>query len=128
MTWLVNTMNKRGLEIRVEDDKKPKPLSEEVRIALIRAVREALFNVLKHAESSEVQITLKKQKNSVQVTITDRGKGFDPENKALAQTEEGGYGLFNMRERLNIMGGNLEIHSEPGKGASIILNAPLKDR
>ncbi|MEX2574632.1 MAG: PAS domain-containing protein [Balneolaceae bacterium] len=127
MKWLAGTMTKRGLKIRVEDDNKPKPLNEEVRIVLVQVVRELLFNVRKHADTDEAQVILKRQEDAVQIAITDEGKGFDPGEKTLPQTGEGGFGLFNARERLNLLGGTLDIDSAPGKGTTVMLHAPLRE-
>lgn len=126
MDWLIKTMKKYGLKVTVEDDKQPKPLREEVRTILQQSIRELLFNVVKHAQVSEARVVLSRQDKQIQVTVEDEGKGFDVEEKELYPTEYGGFGLFNLRERMDLLGGSIEIISEPGEGTRITLFAPVK--
>jgi PAS domain S-box-containing protein len=96
---------------------------EEVVINLYRIVQEALNNVRKHAGADNVSIFLSQQDGSLGVVIEDDGIGFAAEQ--TGSTEDGdGMGLINMRERLALVGGTLDIESEPGKGTTIFLRLP----
>lgn len=119
-------MKKYGLSVTVEDDNQPKPLSEEARTVLQRSVRELLFNVLKHAGVNEARIILSRKVRQVKVTVEDQGKGFDVEKHELYPTQDGGFGLFNLREQMDLLGGRMDIVSQPDKGTQVALFAPGK--
>ena len=129
--WLADHMHKQyGLEIQVENDDQAKPLDNEERILLFRAVRELLFNVIKHAHASLVKVSIQRINGNLQVTVEDNGVGFTPDKgyPELAQANDfGGFGLFSIRERLHYFGGDLEINSALGQGTRAILIIPIKD-
>lgn len=130
-----------GLEVAVEDlvdrfagerkiicrfraSPESKPLTEDVKIILYRSVRELLINAAKHAEPSQVEVIIERTDSNVCIRVEDDGLGFDV--KMLdEETEKKGFGLFSIRERLNHIGGDLQIESAPGKGTIMILTAPL---
>lgn len=126
MDWVANKMKKHDLNVTIEDDKQSKPLSEEVQATLLQSVRELLFNVVKHAFVNEARIILSRLDKQVQVIVEDKGKGFKLEDKDPVPTENGGFGLFNIRERMNLLGGSLGIDSEPGRGTRVTLYAPVE--
>jgi NarL family two-component system sensor histidine kinase LiaS len=90
---------------------RPLPLSTEQ--ALFRVAQEALANVARHSQADQVELRLDWEKSAVILTISDNGRGFD------SQAQSNGYGLQGMRERLDALGGQLEIVSQPGQGATI---------
>lgn len=92
-------------------------IEKEKAFAVTRIVQEALTNIAKHAEASQVTVTLEKQKNRLLLTIQDNGKGFD------TQKIQNGVGLASMRERAEAFGGSLAVDSAFGKGT--ILTAQL---
>ena len=94
------------------------PLPTEDRHNLFMAVKEALNNVLKHAEATEVRIGLSVDQSRLTILVSDNGRGFWP-----AQVDGKGDGLSNMKERLQRIGGNLVLESEPGKGTRIRMQA-----
>ena len=100
-------------------------LSEEIRFILYRAVRELLINTVKHAQARQVEIRLQRKEGLLTVQIEDDGKGFDipPSNPPI--NSDKGFGLFNIYERLDHIGGVLLIHSEPGRGTRVTLVFPL---
>ena len=97
-------------------------LSVEVRRNVYLVVREALHNVVKHAGATKVWIALKMNEHEFKISIKDDGAGFDPGN-----LEFPGYGLINMRKRMNDIGGDFQIHTEIGKGTEIelVMNGKL---
>jgi signal transduction histidine kinase len=127
LSWIARRMEKHGLNVTFEEDGHPKPLSEEVESILYQSVRELLFNVVKHANACEARLQLSRQDNHVRIIVEDSGKGFDMEGTRPTPTEEGGFGLFNIQERISVLGGNLEIDSEPGEGTKVILYVPLME-
>lgn len=127
VAWLADKMKQHNLNVKIDDDKQSKPLDEEVRTVLLQSIRELLFNVVKHAGVEEATINLTRKNDQLQVEVIDKGKGFDIKRKDILPAEEGGFGLFNIKERMDLLGGDLMIHSEPGKGTVAKLLAPLKE-
>jgi signal transduction histidine kinase len=90
-------------------------------LALFTAAREALFNCVKHARTHSAEVTVTREGDRAKVVIEDRGAGFDPTTRV-----GDGFGLFNIRERLDLLGGGLTIDSEPGRGTRVTLRAPVE--
>jgi signal transduction histidine kinase len=108
-----------GLHVTLEEEGEREFLDEATRITLFRALREILVNVAKHAETENADVRFAWRDRRIEITVEDDGVGFD------AATPTSGYGLFSVRERLNRLGGSIEIESSPGEGARIVLVAPL---
>jgi PAS domain S-box-containing protein len=128
VNWLAKQTRKRfGLEVEFADDGKPKPLDADIRVLLFQAVRELLVNVVKHARAKKAKVfTCRIQKN-IQITVEDNGVGFDAEAiSAVNDPAKGGFGLFNIRERLDQIGGSVIINARAGKGTRITLTAPVE--
>jgi PAS domain S-box-containing protein len=100
-------------------------LPEDLTILLFEAVRELLFNVVKHAGTRTACIQVSRLEESLQVTVSDQGVGFDPNALPPAGEAGKGFGLFSIRERLELFGGKLEIESAPGRGSRFIISAPI---
>ncbi len=127
MEWLAEHMEQQyGLTVEVEDDQRPKPLGNEARVLLFRAVRELLFNVLKHAQADHALVRMQQKGKQLQVIVEDNGVGFAPEKLSLPAGKVEGFGLFSIRERLNYSGGSMEIESTPGQVTRVILTIPLE--
>lgn len=124
--WVVDSFKKYDLKVNLEDDKRSKPVTKEVRTTLYQCVRELLYNVIEYAGVDEARLALDRVGDKVRITVEDGGKGFDMEETEPVPTEEGGFGLFNIRERMDWIGGRMVIASEPGKGTKVALYAPLK--
>jgi signal transduction histidine kinase len=125
--WLTDQIQeKHGIATEFQDDEQPKPLDDDVRVFLFRDVRELLINVVKHAQAKKVKVSIRKVGSEMYVSVEDDGLGFDPEKVAATAVREGGFGLFSIRERLEQLGGRLEIESEPGCGTKVTLIAPLR--
>jgi two-component system nitrate/nitrite sensor histidine kinase NarX len=92
----------------------------EVHVALYRVAQEALSNVAKHAEASRAAVELVCEAAAVQLTITDDGQGFDP-NDVQAEC----MGLDIMRERMDAIGAAMTTTSQPGAGTSIVVTWPI---
>ena len=91
-------------------------------VQLLRVVQEALTNVRKHARASRVNIRIARRDGAPTITIEDDGAGFDP--AAVGPSITGGFGLGAMRERVEQVGGTLEIVSAPGAGTRIRVQIP----
>jgi signal transduction histidine kinase len=115
------------LTIVVEDDLRPKPLREEVRILLFRSVRELLLNVVRHAQAQRVRVCSERRGDCLCLRVIDDGIGFEM-TKGLPLTQwTAGFGLSNIEARLDRFGGHMEIDSVPGQGTEVVLVSPLQD-
>jgi signal transduction histidine kinase len=90
----------------------------ETRVDLSRIIQEALTNARRHSGASRVSVTLKLEGEDLLAEISDDGQGFGPGSVP-------GVGLSSMRERATLIGGELEIESQPGQGTSVRLRVPL---
>ena len=93
-------------------------LTDEVGISLYRFVQEALTNILKHAQASEVKVKLKQRKKEIILSVSDNGRGMDD------NFQSGGLGLLGITERLNLLGGKLIIVSHKGRGSTLVARVP----
>ena len=85
--------------------------------------KEALHNIVRHAGASHVSIALRIDRRALRLTIADDGAGFD----IAAEASGGqGQGLRSMRQRAEAIGGRVEVTSAPGRGAAIVLEAPIR--
>jgi NarL family two-component system sensor histidine kinase YdfH len=106
-------------EIRLEI---PGRFLEEIQEAVIRSVAEALNNIARHAEAQKVEISAMSENGSLMIILKDDGKGFDPEN-----IPAGHYGILGIRERIRLVGGQLEIKSSSQSGTTLIVTIPVND-
>jgi len=89
---------------------------------LFQVVRELLFNVVKHAETLNVSLTLESANDRICITVADEGQGFDP---GSVLNEPGvAHGLLQIRQRLELMGCQMEIISQPGAGTRMMISCP----
>lgn len=98
----------------------PCAVSAEIRHNLFLTVKEALNNVVKHAEATEVHLHLALCGSEFEIRIEDNGKGISPERRG-----EAGNGLPNMQKRMEDLGGHFEMSSQPGKGTQIKISVQL---
>ena len=108
------------------DDQQEKPLDDDVRVLLFQSIRELFVNIIKHAEAHKVSVCIERVGESVCTIISDDGVGFDVDHTDLTMHRTGGFGLFNIRERLDYIGGSMEIQSRHDEGSTFVLIAPLK--
>jgi len=99
-------------------------LPDTVEIGLFRAAQEALTNVRKHAQTGGVSIELRRREDEVRLEVRDCGRGFDPAELAGGGPGER-VGLAGMRERVALLGGELEIRSKPSEGTSVTVTLPV---
>jgi PAS domain S-box-containing protein len=126
-SWLKTEIEKKaGLKCEFSSDGNKIEMDEDIKVVLFKAVRELLTNIIKHAKARTVKVGIAKQNTDVMVTVEDDGAGFDVSKLGLPSGTEGGFGLFSIKERLEYIGGQLEIESSPGKGTRIVMTAPVK--
>lgn len=120
-----NVKSKYGRHVAVEDDGQDIPLSNSVRSLLFQAVRELVMNALKHAGPCGIRVEVTRGGSSVILKVKDTGKGFDPALMTARHDHNGGFGMFNIRHRLESLGGQLSIESSPGHGTTVTIRVPV---
>jgi signal transduction histidine kinase len=122
----VERLNEEGYQVDYEEHLGDERLPEELEITLFRVAQEALTNMRKHAGTQWVRIELRRRDGEVYLEVRDFGRGFDP---AALETLGGSpgerVGFAGMRERVSMLGGELEIQSRPDAGTSIAATIPL---
>jgi len=93
-------------------------------IMVFRGVQELLGNVRNHASASQVKVTMDMDESRVRVTVEDNGKGFDPA-AVFGATQHKTIGLPTLKERMELLGGQLEIDAQPGQGTRAAMECPL---
>ncbi|MGZ3839920.1 MAG: tetratricopeptide repeat-containing sensor histidine kinase [Flavisolibacter sp.] len=93
-------------------------LKQELHIGLYRILQEQLNNVLKHSEASEVLVQLHRHEDTIQLLVSDNGKGF------IVNKSKAGIGLMNMQTRAESLNGTLELDTAPGKGCKVKVTLP----
>lgn len=127
--WLAETFHKRyGLTVEVElqvtGNSKQWPMS--LRRLVFDAIRELLFNVVKHAKTDEARVSICCDDRSPwSIVIEDQGVGSTEMKKPDAVTDHPHFGLENIRYRLEQIGGTMQVHSQPGEGTRVELTVPL---
>jgi signal transduction histidine kinase len=96
--------------------------TEEVEAAIYRIVQEALTNAAKHGGATKARVEVTEDESTVHIVVSDDGAGFDP-GAATA-----GFGLLGMRERVELLGGTIEIESAPGSGTTVNVSVPAQRR
>jgi signal transduction histidine kinase len=108
-----------GIRVHVEAALGDARLAGETETALYRIVQEALTNVIKHARAETVSVVLTRKGDRVVAVIEDDGRGFDP-----ADTRDERLGLLGMRERIELVDGQLSVETRPGEGTTIAVEVP----
>ena len=123
-----------GLEVHTEIDLGPEPeqhrLDAELESTIYRVVQEALTNVSRHAQATSATISIVERDGVVRASVTDDGQGLPEADRLGPRGDglEGGFGMSGMRERAELVGGELELVPAPGKGTVMRLTVPLADR
>jgi signal transduction histidine kinase len=112
---------RKRVEIDFRSDGLPSAIPPEISLCLFRVLQEALHNAVRHSGVRQVDARLRATSDEIQLTISDRGAGFDIENPKTSQ----GLGLNHMRERLKLVKGSLSIDSQPKLGTTIRARVPL---
>lgn len=125
--WLGDRLqNDHGLAFELQWDRQRLPLSEETRIVLFQAVRELIANVVKHAEASTCRVRIGQDEaaGTVAIVVEDDGRGYRPPESP--DYSKGGFGLFNIRQRLARLGGSVSIEGGAAGGTVVTVTAPLE--
>jgi PAS domain S-box-containing protein len=122
LEWLVDEFVERhGIACTLEVDE-DFTLDEKRAVEVFRIVQESLTNVARHAQASEVRISIERNDAFFLLEVRDNGKGFEP-----GKRKQKSFGLVGIRERVLVLNGKLEICSEPGRGTAIKLCCPIAE-
>lgn len=116
-----------GLQIRLSLAHDRQLLPEKVRLALFRVLQQALMNVIRHAEATEVEVKFSFDVEQAYLEISDNGKGFEVPRNWIEFVRKGHYGLAGAAERVNALGGFLKVESQPGNSTTIYVMIPWTD-
>jgi len=120
-----------GVKITTDLDPLDGALSREAEMSLYRIAQEALNNVVKHSRASEARVTLKRETARIRLTISDNGKGFNPQTDVSPDNNgQTGLGLSGIAERVRLLKGELAIRSAPGQETTIevVVNENIQKR
>jgi len=129
---LVNALAKLGerwsdannITVDVSSSGDARQLHPDIETVLLRTAREALNNIQKHAQASQVTVTLTYMDSLVALDVQDNGKGFDVESGSSSDSD-GGFGLKSIDEQVKQLGGELTIESNVSKGTTIAVSLPI---
>ncbi len=113
-----------GVRVHLELSGKEQRLPARLETAVYRTAQEAITNVARHAEATNLSISLEYGEAELVVEVEDDGRGFDPVG-VQGWNGSHGLGLVGMRERMALVGGSLEIHSQASSGTRVVLRVPL---
>lgn len=134
LTEVLAVLTRRGLEeygteVTLEVVGEVRPLAPEMEHDLARIAQEALSNACKHSQASRVRVILTFESEHVTLGVVDDGIGFHaniPEDVALVDSDNGGFGLHSMRERTERIGGQMRLESSSKTGTKVIVKAPVR--
>lgn len=117
-----------GIRFNLNSDNIDLLFPRETEIYFYRILQEALNNIIKHSKAESADISITKTLLFVQVIIKDDGIGFDMNKFITSDVSKLGFGLLNLDDRINLVRGIYEIHSEPDKGTSLKITVPVKSK
>ncbi len=123
--WLAATMQElHGLELHLALDERCEPVDDDLRLVAFQLVRELVFNIVKHAGVTEAHLNASGDEQTICIVVEDNGVGSNSGTRLSSDKQRTGFGLLHARERLQLFGGQLELHSEPGHGTRAIIRLP----
>jgi CheY-like chemotaxis protein len=128
LEWLGRQMqSKYGLKVRVVIEPDSDSKADSTGVLLYLSVRELLVNVLKHARAQSAGVRMcRTSDGKMRITVKDNGIGFDCRQSRSSEGTSAGLGLFSIRERLALMGGELLVDSATGRGTRMTLIVPME--
>jgi signal transduction histidine kinase len=126
LEWLTtNLIEENGIKTELKVYGNRRRLPPEAELTLFRIVQEALNNVRKHSRASRVVTTVEFGDSKVRINVDDNGQGFELAGRTDDLATTGKLGLIGMHERARLLNGTLTVHSEPGNGTTITVDAPV---
>jgi len=126
LEWLASDVEKRsGINVEVKIHGVSRRFPADMELVLFRVAQEALRNVLKHSQATNTEVTVGFNNGKVRITVKDNGKGFDLPETTGDLVKQGRLGLAGMQERIQLIGGSLEIESSSDEGTVVMIEAPV---
>jgi signal transduction histidine kinase len=123
--WLASQMREQfGLQVEFSSKDETIYLEDHMRVLLFRAVRELLFNIVKHAHVTRATVSLAQVEDLLRITVSDAGTGFDA--AAVMSDLHVSHGLLVIHDRLSLLGGRMEVTSKLGEGTRVLIETPLE--
>ncbi len=127
LKWIAQqTAQRSGFLVNFHQERVQMRLASEIEIVCFRIVQEALTNVTRHAQPSEVNISLSRDGLDLLLSVQDDGLGFDLSAMRERAVAGGSLGVLGMQERATLVGGQLDIDSEPGRGTTVLFRCPWR--
>jgi len=124
LRWLANQVQtQHGLAVHVQAHHQVHVHSDAIKSFLYKATQELLFNVVKHAHVNNARVQIRTYGRCVCLVVSDRGRGFDPQ----ALRDAAGFGLLNVRERVELLGGRMKIKSSRDRGSTFVVAVPNRE-
>jgi signal transduction histidine kinase len=119
--WQIAEFRRRtGIECDLAETHQDIQVSDRCATALFRILQESLSNILRHAQATRVHVVLRVEREWIWMSVGDNGVGLPPQGRQ----KPGSFGLVGIEERINILGGTFDIHSDPGSGTTIRVAVP----
>ncbi len=115
------------LEVEFTQSGHRRRLQSEIEMILYRIAQEALNNTVRHSRATRARINLDLSSNPITLTVEDNGCGFEPGSILKPNARVRAWGLLGMQERVELVGGKLEIESAPGRGTRLVVEIPLEN-
>lgn len=124
--WLIEQRGGYGIEFKLDDQSPGLRLRRDLEVTLFQSVRELLTNIIKHARASSATVGLTQDSDALVIDVADNGVGFDAPEQSGRRPRGASLGLLSVHERLEHLGGGVEIRSTPESGTHVRLTAPLR--
>lgn len=122
--WQIAQFRSRtGIECDLTETHQDIKVSDHCATALFRILQESLSNILRHAHATRVQVVLRVEQDWIWMSVGDNGVGLTPKGRH----KPGSFGLIGIEERINILGGTFDMHSDAGSGTTIRVAVPMRD-
>ncbi|MEO7817606.1 MAG: ATP-binding protein, partial [Actinomycetota bacterium] len=128
MRWLAGWMQRHELQVAVESNQNTLVMPEEQAFLLFQSVRELLINAAKHAKCHQAWVEITEHQGTLCIIVRDNGVGFDGSVAAGVASDFFKFGLLSVHERMNALGGSMNLDTAPGRGTTCVLTLPLLDR
>lgn len=128
LDWLAAQMSERwGVAFRCDQSGVPWPLPDDLKVTLFQGARELMANVGRHARAQRCDCLLEYRDEALQLVVSDDGIGLNRARQDRVESvRSGGFGLFSLRSRLELIGGGLVLGSRPGGGARVAIQLPRR--
>ncbi|MCX5994851.1 MAG: ATP-binding protein, partial [Chloroflexi bacterium] len=124
LEWLASQVPS-GVSVEVKAYGTERRLPAEVELVLFRIAQEALSNVRRHSQATKAEVKVEFEDKKTMITVKDNGKGFALPETMGDLVKAGRLGLAGMQERIQLLNGSLKIESEPGRGTTVTVEAPV---